>query len=258
MAFSAVQETFGELGQFHNPAERCRISIFKQTSHGRVGVEDERQTPALWITSRSAKTYKDFFSKVHLVDEVGPQFIEAGAGLGGFLPDLVHRRELHPPPIVIDPIDYAWVHAQLEAVLGLDAVQLLGEEIKREIQEVIERCVFYRSSLVRHIRLPLHEALRQYGKSLKEKGDAIIDVYGGGTYEEVDRVNDLPSITNICRLVKPDGRLYSSHANAREFLEEWRGDKGYYLSLVESAEQIRVAKRENKKTQTSLLPSGGG
>lgn len=235
MAFSAIPAAPSELGRFSDSAERSVVRVFRETTLGRLGIHDDRQETSLWITSRNADTYKNLFSVINLDQEEGPQFIESGGGLGGFLPDLLRRNTRIPPPIVIDPIEYAWVRLQLENLLLLPQVHALGEHIAVEIKTLIGRCDVYESAQVQHIALPLRQACKQF-PNLVEQGDAVIDTYGGVTYESVEEAHDIPPIVHLFHLLKSDGRLYSTYPCARGFLKDWQKDKEYYLQCIADAE----------------------
>jgi hypothetical protein len=232
MPFISVEPKENELGRFENASQQCCIRVFKDTGHGRLGIHDDRYEPHAWITSRSTQRYFEFFSNQSLDKESGPQFVELGAGLGGFIPDLVRCQESLLPPIVIDPIDYTWVRTQLTELLSLSEVQCLGEQVRRDVEELLCRCDAYMSPRVRHLQMPLRQAFQKHRDELIGIGDAVLDLYGATTYEENESFDDIPSVVNALRLLSEQGRFYSSFPVAQGVLMDWRKNKDHYLQLA--------------------------
>ncbi len=128
-------------------------------------------------------------------------YVEVGAGLGEFIPSVVHNNPLQKP-IVIDPANYKLM---LEMLLFAESLPV-KEETKRRLKIYQERCrLFLNKDKIWLINLNLEDAFRQYPE-LQGIADVVIDNFGAGHYasdkqatEELER-----------RLLKHTGILYSS------------------------------------------------
>ncbi len=223
MAFSPRTHFLDTEAAFWDGDERCSLSVYPDTvaiQQGRVSIVDMRQKPWLVVTSRPASFYeasRDAISGLRLRDETGPLIVETGTGLGGYIP---HVLQNHPrvTAIAIDPIDYAWLKDRLAAAAELPAVQALGERVLADIQELMARCDAYRSPRVRHIRSSLMTALEERGDELYGSADAAVEMYGPVFYLEDAHV----PMRALCRMLKPNGRLYSWYKTARDILSDVR------------------------------------
>lgn len=110
----------------------------------------------------------------------GLQYIEVGAGLGGFTPDVVRYTQAAPnfkPPIVIDPVSYHELGKLLTS-----GRKRATDEGKKRIDTFLERCeVMLDPTKVRHYRTTLTRAVARHPE-LHGAGDVVLDRLGGAFY----------------------------------------------------------------------------
>lgn len=178
------------------------------------------------ITSRDYGCYQGAFPG--LVLNPHKQYIEVGAGLGGFVEELVRKRRNKKNisednrPTIIDPADYS----RLDALL-LEAMRYVDDEkpgLKQEtinlIKEVKQRCETYLDKeQVRIINMKVEDAL-VYHPELLGCADYIVDFLGPLThaqaYKHFKNIEDEEAKQRAASLketflmmLKPGGMIYS-------------------------------------------------
>ena len=108
------------------------------------------------------------------------QYLEVGAGLGGFIPFLVNESSQRPvsKPIVIDPANYLLMSQMLEYAKGLD----LDAEINEYLDKLMGRAqTILDPQKVHLVNMKLGEALESKPE-LRGVADVVIDLYGPANY----------------------------------------------------------------------------
>jgi hypothetical protein len=137
------------------------------------------------ITARDYDTYCQMLNNRNRLPQLNPnlQYIEIGAGLGGYIPELIKRykKELTSIPIVIDPVDYQILHSML--LIAKD--KKLPENLHGRINELLFRCDLYMNpSEVNLIPLSLQEAISSHPE-IHGIGDIIIDLNAVSLYDSI-------------------------------------------------------------------------
>jgi hypothetical protein len=171
-------------------------------SIGNFRFEDPRWDRPLVTTGRNHILYPldiDFNINPRL------QYIEVGAGLGGFIKFICDRqRDSSPKPVVIDPADYARMEDMLKYCLDT------GTSDREIIEELLERCeLLLNKDRVILINKKLDIAIQEHPEIL-ETADVVIDNYGACYYEAKTETERLEKM-----LLKPERRdfLFCSSEN---------------------------------------------
>lgn len=165
------------------------------------------------ITARELDCYRPDIASLDINPDC--QYLEIGAGLGGFIPHVVEcMRRSSPRPIVIDQADYVLMKEMLQEASMMD----LGQEISERLQVLIQRCDLYLDpSKVRLVNTTLGQAVKQH-PDLKEVADVVVQESGANLYPLTekcagDRVTYEGLERRISRferyLLKKEGRLLS-------------------------------------------------
>ena len=110
----------------------------------------------------------------------GTQFVEIGAGLGGFIPYIIGKTRRKP--IVIDFANYRLMKLMLTFAKSLN----LGKNVDKRLDVLIGRCELVTDpKKVRLINLQLSQALRQ-NPDLRGIADVLVDHYGAHQYPVVE------------------------------------------------------------------------
>ncbi|MBS3158088.1 hypothetical protein J4206_02255 [Candidatus Woesearchaeota archaeon] len=130
----------------------------------RVTPEKIKEVP---VTSRDVGSY----SKAEaLILDPSLQYIEIGAGLGGFIPAVVNSQQGYgPKPIVIDPCDYHSLYEMMNRALHLD----ISDQMRSRLDFHIERCKVYLSDNVVLLNMWLGDAIRR--PDLVGIADIVVD-----------------------------------------------------------------------------------
>jgi len=159
------------------------------------------------ISERDVKQYFDYFDDLKTINPK-LQYLEVGAGLGGFIPYLVNEwsQILTSKPIVIDPADYRLMANMLRYAKQLN----LGVGIGKRLDELIKRAeIIIDPGKVYLVNTRLGEALRSVPE-LQAIADVVIDLLGPVNYPSSefhghdtdieDRILEMEKI-----LLKPNG-----------------------------------------------------
>ena len=133
-------------------------------------------------TSRDFDQYKDHVAWGRRDHRAWYQYNEVGAGLGGFLPEVVAHfgDSLKHLPVVIDPFNY------MEALPLLDSLSRLPFDSYSTavLTEARERCFFYLNpEKVRLINTTLQAALTQFPE-IHHSAHVVVDHKGPGSHKE--------------------------------------------------------------------------
>ena len=114
------------------------------------------------------------------------QYIEIGAGLGGFVPWMVANHKMKHKPIVIEQLNYDAAEVLLH--IGRDVAQHKGydKNLLDRIEKFIQRADTYTySNDINLITLPLGWALNTFPQ-LKGSADVVIDHLASTYYTQVE------------------------------------------------------------------------
>ena len=131
------------------------------------------------ISERDVKQYFDYFENLKIINP-RLQYLEVGAGLGGFIPFLAIEwgQRLVSKPIVIDPADYRLMAHMLRYAKELR----LGTDIDKRLDELIKRAeIILDPGKVCLVNMKLGEALISTPE-LQGVSDVVIDLLGPVNY----------------------------------------------------------------------------
>lgn len=152
------------------------------------------------VTGRDLKEYERLDNLLTINSNL--QYVEIGAGLAEFIPNMVQRYSMLHRPIIIDPADYTLMKAMMQHAKNLD----IGERMHERLETLIKRCdVILDPSKVRLINAFLGQAMHKF--DLDGIADVVIDHCGATLYKfteyaEEDEVREFER-----RLLKPNGIL---------------------------------------------------
>lgn len=135
--------------------------------------------------------------------EINPSllYVEVGAGLGGFIPNIIQKTMLQKP-IVIDPVDYTLLLEMLEFAETLP----LEGKLKERVKVHQERCkIILNSDKVRLINLKLEEAFNQHPE-LEGIADVVIDHFAASQHLFFGSKQEIIDLEH--KLLKPNGTIY--------------------------------------------------
>ena len=186
------------------------------TSNKSVKVIDFESTYSLrisfsgWIAFETRDytiTARDMDGYPKLEINQGFQYVEVGAGMGGFIKHLIDKK-VEKKPIVIDPSDYTRMKKMLYFAENIDLTYNLKERIKL----LRERCeIVLDPDKVRLINSRVEEAVRD-NKELIGLADVVVDNYAARMWAiyPLFLVNQ-GSIEDIeISMLKPNGILVPS------------------------------------------------
>lgn len=140
----------------------------------------------VFITARDFKNYDEDVQKIPL--DSTKQYVEIGAGLGGFIPHLVSafNNNLTNLPIVIDPANYNLMKKMLNEGIYQAKKRGYNENMTHRLETLIGRCkIFTDNSKVNLINTSLKRALSTYPK-LKGIADFVIENRGSHYYPQIE------------------------------------------------------------------------
>ncbi|MBI5072886.1 hypothetical protein HZA99_03640 [Candidatus Woesearchaeota archaeon] len=128
------------------------------------------------VTDRSMREYHGLFHEMPRDREF--QYVDVGAGLGGFIPYLIEDLGVTKRPIVIDPCDYTQMREML-----ITAKQLVeGTGLQYRIDLLLHRSEIYLdSSRVVLIQEPVRDAVQNHSE-IAGIADVVLDHWATGRY----------------------------------------------------------------------------
>lgn len=137
-----------------------------------------------FVTSREFQEYAEKFNTLPL--DHRNQYLEVGAGLGGFTEHLINSIEgLERSPIIVDPVDYRVLQEMLNEGLNRAKISGLSKPILSRLERLLKRAQLYGDSEhVENISLTFNEAMRAF-PNLLENVDYIIDNCASSYYPEI-------------------------------------------------------------------------
>lgn len=135
------------------------------------------------ISERDIKQYFDYFKELKTINPKF-QYLEVGAGLGGFIPFLAveWNQRLASIPIVIDPADYRLMAHMLRYAKQLN----LGADVDKRLNELIQRAeIILDPKKVYLVNRTLGEAIRSMPE-LQGVADVVIDLLGPVNYPSTE------------------------------------------------------------------------
>lgn len=182
--------------------------LFKDNFHQVIFSVPYNENSNMAITGRDVKEYHKDVQELFIDPYL--QYLEIGAGMGGFIPYVARFIKGNGSrPIIIDPADYVLMKDMLEFAYDLD----VRSDINYRILKLLYRCkTILDEDYVNLINLPLGEALEK-NKELEEIADVVIDHIAASFYpfsektghdvdKAVDEILDLEK-----KLLKPNGKL---------------------------------------------------
>jgi len=193
-----------------------RLQIFGKTDGGTFEVfngepfaihfEVSNNGEPIYITGKSGYFYESLHE--HRIDSRA-QYVEVGAGLGGFIPGLVniYFGSEFPKPIVIDPADYSVMRDMIHFAKGLDFHYSFSDVINDRLSLLEYRCgVYMDSSRVCLVNMNLGDALLAF-PGLEGSADFVIENTGPVCYSFTEE-EDILKLEE--RLLKKGGQVLSS------------------------------------------------
>ena len=163
-----------------------RQIMFKQE----VGISKE----SVYITGRTLEEYDEDVRNIPF--DQNAQYMEIGAGLGGFIPSLIDRLgdSLNKKPIVVDQANYELMLQMLKRGQEVISAENYSQNALDNLRSFIERAEFYNSSdKIDLINLPFGMALRTF-PDLIGKVDYLVDHRGSRLYPQIE--NSMDSVEN--------------------------------------------------------------
>lgn len=176
------------------------------------------------VTARNIEEYDRRVSKIPIQSDF--QYVEVGAGLGGFVPHIIEKQKAdyknnYLPAIIIDPINYEILRDLLVYSDGLE----LNVKQHLRIKTLKSRCdLFLNKNKVNLVNAKLSDAVKD--KKLQNIADFVVDNFGPSNHtcteyafskrnmasDEFDAsekfVYELEK-----RLLKPSGKVISHYAD---------------------------------------------
>lgn len=170
---SKITRANGKVGRLDLDSERgYKLIAFPEN----CTFEYERDRQIVLVTDRSIREYHGSFHEMPWNRDF--QYVDVGAGLGGFIPYLVEDLGVNKKPIVIDPCDYAHMREML-----ITARQLVeGTALQPRIDMLLHRSEIYLdSSRVVLVQEPVQDAIRNHPE-LIGIADVVLDHWATGRY----------------------------------------------------------------------------
>ncbi len=142
--------------------------------------EYEINGQTILVTDRSMREYHGPFHEMPRNKDF--QYVDVGAGLGGFIPYLVNDLGVSKKPIVIDPCDYAHMREMLTTARQL----VQGTDLQYRIDLLLHRSEIYLdSSRVVLVQEPVRDAIRNHPELIGIT-DVVLDHWATGRYSHKD------------------------------------------------------------------------
>ena len=193
-------ESYSDFLKITNSNGSLKMSVYLKNPDDSTGVIFE--TPfCKFVTCRDLRDY-DREIKEH---KINPNFkyVEIGAGLGEFIPNLIDRygSKLKYKPIVIDPINYSLIRDIINFTLSLD----LTKKVSGRLKIILMRClIILDNNKVILINIDLEQAVKS--KKILNIADVLIDMAGAAHYMK----NYKYAWKLERRILKPNGILLAT------------------------------------------------